>query len=68
MNLIQVSDSSSLEPVVDKIIEEHPDEVQRYKDGKKQLMGFFVGQAMKATKGKANPKLVNKLITEKLND
>ncbi|SMO54926.1 Asp-tRNA(Asn)/Glu-tRNA(Gln) amidotransferase subunit GatB [Gracilimonas mengyeensis] len=68
MNLIQVSDSSSLEPVVDKIIEEHPDEVARYKDGKKQLMGFFVGQAMKATKGKANPKLVNKLISEKLND
>ncbi len=68
MNLIQVSDSGFLEPIVDKIIEDNPDEVERYKEGKKQLMGFFVGQAMKASKGKANPKLVNKLISEKLNN
>ncbi len=46
----------------------NPDEVKRYKEGKKQLIGFFVGQAMKASKGKANPKLVKDLITEKLKD
>lgn len=68
MNLIQVSDSGFLEPIVEEIIKNNPDEVKRYKEGKKQLIGFFVGQAMKASKGKANPKLVKDLITEKLND
>ncbi|MFD2533045.1 Asp-tRNA(Asn)/Glu-tRNA(Gln) amidotransferase subunit GatB [Gracilimonas halophila] len=68
MNLIQVSDSGFLEPIVEEIISNNPDEVKRYKEGKKQLIGFFVGQAMKASKGKANPKLVKDLITEKLND
>lgn len=68
MNLIQVSDSGFLEPIVDEIISNNPDEVQRYKDGKKQLIGFFIGQAMKASKGKANPKLVKDLITEKLDN
>lgn len=68
MNLIQVSDSGFLEPIVEKIIEDNPDEVERYRDGKKQLIGFFIGQAMKASQGKANPKLVKDLITKKLND
>lgn len=68
MNLIQVSDSGFLDPIVDQIIQNNPDEVQRYKEGKKQLIGFFVGQAMKASKGKANPQLVKDLITEKLSD
>lgn len=68
MNLIQVSESGFLEPIVEDIIKNNPDEVARYKDGKKQLLGFFVGQAMKASKGKANPKLVKDLIEEKLND
>lgn len=66
MNLIQVSDSGFLEPIVDEIIANNPDEVQRFKDGKKQLMGFFVGQAMKASKGKANPKLITELVSKKL--
>lgn len=68
MNLIQVSDSDFLEPIVDEIIKDNPDEVARYKEGKKQLIGFFIGQAMQASKGKANPKLVKDLITKKLND
>ncbi len=68
MNLIQVSDSGFLEPIVDEIIDNNPDEVARYKDGKKQLIGFFVGQAMKASRGKANPKLVKDLISKKLDD
>ncbi|WP_018126795.1 Asp-tRNA(Asn)/Glu-tRNA(Gln) amidotransferase subunit GatB [Balneola vulgaris] len=66
MNLIQVSDTGFLEPIVDEIIANNPDEVQRYKEGKKQLMGFFVGQAMKASRGKANPKLVTEMVTKKL--
>lgn len=68
MNLIQVSDSGFLEPIVDEILADNPDEVQRFKDGKKQLMGFFVGQAMKASKGKANPKLVTEMVTKKLEE
>jgi aspartyl-tRNA(Asn)/glutamyl-tRNA(Gln) amidotransferase subunit B len=55
-----------LEKVVQKVIDEHPDEVKSYKHGKTQLMGFFVGEIMKATKGLANPKLVNKLLRSKL--
>lgn len=66
MNLIQVSDSGFLEELVDGIIAGNPDEVERYRGGKKQLMGFFVGQAMKASKGKANPKMVTQMVTKKL--
>ncbi len=66
MNLIQVSDSGFLEELVDDIIANNPDEVERFKAGKKQLMGFFVGQAMKASKGKANPKMVTQMVTKKL--
>lgn len=66
LNLIQVSDTGFLEELVDQIIADNPDEVQRFKDGKKQLMGFFVGQAMKASKGKANPKMVTQMVTKKL--
>jgi len=64
--LVQVSDASAIDPIVDAIITNHPDEVERYRDGRKKLMGFFVGQVMKATKGKANPKIVNEMLREKL--
>ncbi len=66
MNLLQVSDSGFLEELVDEIIANNPDEVERFRGGKKQLMGFFVGQAMKASKGKANPKMVTQMVTKKL--
>ncbi len=65
-NLIQVSDTGFLEPIVDKVIEDHPEETQRYRDGKKGLMGFFVGQVMRQTGGKANPKMVTDMVREKL--
>lgn len=68
MNLVQVSDTGFIEPMVQQVIEEHPDEVQRYKDGKKGLVGFFIGQVMQRSQGKANPNLVRELITEKLED
>ena len=62
-----ISDSSSLEIIVDGIIRNHPEEVKAYKNGKTKLLGFFVGQLMKQTKGKADPKLANKIISSKLN-
>ncbi len=58
----QISDSSEIEELVKKIIDAHPGELQRLRDGDEKLMGFFVGQVMKETKGKANPKLVNDTI------
>lgn len=66
MNLLQVSDSDFIDPIIDSIISENPDEVQRYKEGKKALIGFFIGQVMKQSKGKANPKQVRERITQKL--
>ncbi len=65
-NLIQVSDTGFLEPVVDQVLADNPEEVQRYKEGKKKLMGFFVGQVMKQTKGKANPQMVTAMVQTKL--
>lgn len=66
MNLIQVSDTGFLDSLVDEIIANNPEEVERYKSGKKQLMGFFVGQAMKASQGKANPKMITQIVSSKL--
>lgn len=68
LNLLQVSDSSFLEPIIDEVITSNPDEVERFKAGKKNLMGFFVGQIMKNTKGRANPKEVTAMLMKKLND
>ncbi|MDY7002213.1 MAG: Asp-tRNA(Asn)/Glu-tRNA(Gln) amidotransferase GatCAB subunit B, partial [Thermodesulfobacteriota bacterium] len=64
--LVQISDAGALEAMVDEVLQENPDEVQAFKDGKKKLMGFFVGQVMKKTKGQANPKLVNQFLGKKL--
>ena len=64
--MIQVSDASAIDPIVDTIIANHPDEVERYRGGQKKLISFFVGQVMKATKGKANPKIVNEILRSKL--
>jgi aspartyl-tRNA(Asn)/glutamyl-tRNA(Gln) amidotransferase subunit B len=64
--LVQISDSSALEGMVDVVLAAYPDEVQRYRDGQKKLMGFFVGQVMKKSKGQANPGLVNKILSRKL--
>ena len=64
--LEQVSDSGAIEAIVDGILAEHPDRVAEYRAGKTRLLGFFVGQAMKASRGKANPKTVNELLREKL--
>jgi aspartyl-tRNA(Asn)/glutamyl-tRNA(Gln) amidotransferase subunit B len=64
--LVQISDEGLIEKVVEEVIAANPKSVDDYKGGKKQALGFLVGQVMKATKGKANPGLVNKLLQEKL--
>lgn len=64
--LAQVSDSSEIEGIVDGILSDNPKEVEAFKGGKTKLMGFFVGQVMRATKGKANPTIVNQLLSDKL--
>jgi aspartyl-tRNA(Asn)/glutamyl-tRNA(Gln) amidotransferase subunit B len=64
--LRQVSDWSALEPVMDQIIAANPRQVEEYRSGKEKLIGFFVGQAMKATGGKANPALLQEWMVRKL--
>lgn len=64
--LAQVSDSAALEQAIDRILETHPDELARYRNGQTKLMGFFVGQVMRATQGKGNPQIVNQLLKTKL--
>ncbi len=64
--LIQINDASILEPIIDEIIANNPENVSKYKEGRTNLLGFFVGQVLKATKGKANPKLVNELVLKQL--
>ncbi len=64
--LVQMSDSGELEAIVDHILAEAPDEVAAYRAGRKKLMGFFVGQVMKATRGKANPKKANAILKARL--
>lgn len=64
--LVQVSDESEIEKAVDEVLANSQGEIERFKAGDAKLMGFFVGQIMKATKGKANPKIVNELLKKKL--
>ena len=64
--LVQITDESVLEEAIDDALAAHPAEVAQYRTGRKKLLGFFMGQIMKATKGKANPKLVNQMLRRKL--
>ncbi|MGB9597417.1 MAG: Asp-tRNA(Asn)/Glu-tRNA(Gln) amidotransferase GatCAB subunit B, partial [Candidatus Poribacteria bacterium] len=64
--LVQITDENEIIKVVEQVIAENPGPVQDYKNGGTKAIGFLVGQVMKATKGKANPQLVNKILTEKL--
>ncbi|MBA1437417.1 MAG: glutamine--tRNA ligase/YqeY domain fusion protein [Epsilonproteobacteria bacterium] len=64
--LVQISDPAVIEPIIDEVIAKNPDNIAKYKAGNTKLSGFFVGQVLKATGGKANPKIVNKLVAEKL--
>jgi len=62
----QISDSSAIEKIVDEIIENNENQVNAYRGGNEKLFGFFVGQVMKASQGKANPKIVNEILKAKL--
>jgi len=61
-----VADASELEPIVERILAANPSQVEAYRNGKEGLLGFLVGQVMKETQGKANPRVVNELVREKL--
>ena len=64
--LSQISDASAIESIVDQVIAENPGSAQDYRNGKKKAIGFLVGQVMRATKGKANPQLVNQTLRQRL--
>lgn len=64
--LVQVADKGSIEPIIDEILAANEDKVAQYKSGKDKLFGFFVGQVMKNTGGKASPQIVNEILKEKL--
>lgn len=64
--LEQVSDVHELDALIDKILSDNPGQVEQYQAGKVKLIGFFVGQVMKATGGKANPGVVNEILKKKL--
>jgi aspartyl-tRNA(Asn)/glutamyl-tRNA(Gln) amidotransferase subunit B len=64
--LEQVSDEGELSTVIDGILADHPQQAEEYRQGKEKVFGFFVGAVMKATRGKANPQMVNELLKKKL--
>ncbi len=66
MGLIQDAGEDFLRAVVEEVIQENPDEAERFRKGKKQLMGFFMGEVMKKSKGKANPKAISQLLRDKM--
>ncbi len=66
--LIQISDAGELEEITAKVLSENPQSIIDYKNGKDRALGFLVGQVMKATKGKANPQMVNKMVKRKLEE
>jgi len=65
--LIQISNTSELEAIIDQVIAANPKELEQYRNGKTKLQGFFVGQVMKKTNGRADPKLTNQILAKKLN-
>lgn len=66
LNIIQDSDSDSIQPVIDEVLADHPVKVLEYKKGKKGLIGMFMGEVMKKSKGKVDPKIANKLLRDSL--
>ncbi|MBC7742660.1 MAG: Asp-tRNA(Asn)/Glu-tRNA(Gln) amidotransferase GatCAB subunit B, partial [Bdellovibrionaceae bacterium] len=64
--LVQVSDFGALEKIIDEIIQANPSQVAEFRGGKVKLVGFFVGAVMKASKGQANPDMVNDILKKKL--
>ena len=66
--LEQISDEGKLKEIISEILKNNPKQVEQYKNGRTKVIGFFVGQVMKLTKGQANPQLVNKLLKNMLDE
>ena len=66
LSRVAVADEDTLAPVIDAVLAAHPDQVETYLGGKEGVLGFLVGQVMRETQGKADPKVVNQLLREKL--
>jgi len=64
--LKQVTDAGAIEKLIDEVLAENPDQLAKYRSGKEKLFGYFIGQIMKKSTGKANPQQVNALLREKL--
>jgi aspartyl-tRNA(Asn)/glutamyl-tRNA(Gln) amidotransferase subunit B len=64
--LTQISDTSAIEAMIEEVLTANPTELEQYRNGKTKLQGFFVGQVMKKTGGRADPKLTNQLLMKKL--
>ena len=64
--MVQISDTAELEAMIDQLMADNAAQVEQFRAGKTKVMGFFVGQLMKQTQGKANPQELNKLLKEKL--
>ena len=62
----QITDVSAIEKMIDEVIAANPKQVEQYRAGKTTMAGFFVGQVMRASRGQANPALLNELVTKKL--
>lgn len=67
LGLIQISDTSALEAIIEQVLQANPKELEQYRNGKTKLLGFFVGKVIKQTGGRADPKLTNQLLAQKLN-
>ena len=65
--LVQISDEGALRKIIEEALNANPQSIEDFKNGKKKAVGFLVGQIMKATKGQANPQLVNKILVEEIN-
>ncbi|MET3617345.1 aspartyl-tRNA(Asn)/glutamyl-tRNA(Gln) amidotransferase subunit B [Peptoniphilus olsenii] len=65
--LVQISDASEIEKIVDEVLEENPQSIEDFRAGKDRALGFLVGQVMKKSKGKANPQMANEMLTKKMN-
>ena len=68
LNVIQDSNEDSILPIIDAVLQEFPLKVEEYKNGKKGILGMFMGEVMKRSKGKAEPKVTNELINKKLEE
>ena len=66
LNVLQDSSLDSLQPIIDEVIKEFPLKVEEYKNGKKGIIAMFMGEVMKRSKGKADPKVASELLTQKL--